>query len=78
MDEEIEKKLARIEDYIESAKWDLHYAIDEIGEIYSLLENEDDKRIKDIDNLRRELKRDGLCSNKLEEFLDNYMRFYNK
>lgn len=75
---EIEKKIANIENYIESAKWDLYYAIDEIGEIYSLLENEDDKKIKNIDNLRRELKRDGLYSNKLEEFLENYMKYYNK
>lgn len=76
--EEVERKLADIEDYIESAKWDLHYAIDEIGEIYSLLEDENDKRIKNIDNLRRELKRDGLYSNKLEEFLETYMKYYNK
>lgn len=34
--------------------------------------------IKDIENLKRELKRDGLYSDKLEEFLENYMKYYNK
>ena len=76
--EEIEKRLAAIENYIESAKWDLHYAIDEIGEIYSNLEEKDSNSIKDINALKRELKRDGLYTDKIDEFLDNFMRFYNK
>mgnify|MGYP003294771421 CR=1 FL=1 len=29
-------------------------------------------------NFKRELKRDGLYSDKLEEFLENYMKYYNK
>lgn len=33
---------------------------------------------EDIDNLKRELKRDGLYSEQMEEFLENYMRYYNK
>ena len=76
--EEIEKRLAVIENYIESAKWDLHHAIDEIGEIYSNLEEKDSNSIKDINALKRELKRDGLYTDKIDEILDNFMRFYNK
>lgn len=34
--------------------------------------------IKDVENLKRELKRDGLYSEKIEDFLESYMRYYNK
>ena len=34
--------------------------------------------IKNVENLKRELKRDGLYSDKLEDFLENYMKYYNK
>lgn len=33
---------------------------------------------KDINNLKRELKRDNLYTDEIENFLDNYMRYYNK
>lgn len=46
--------------------------------MWDKLEDNANKGIKDIDNLKRELKRDGLYSDKLEAFLENYMRYYNK
>ena len=30
------------------------------------------------ENLKRELKRDNLYSKELEDFLENYMKYYNK
>lgn len=76
--EELRKKLAELDDYIDSARYDIDSAIDEINNLYVLIEEKDSKTIKDIDNLKRELKRDGLYSDKLEEFLENYMKYYNK
>lgn len=78
MEETIRKKLSDLEDYIENAESDLYYAKKELTELWDKLENNSDKSIKDIDVLKRELKRDGLYSNKLEEFLENYMKYYNK
>lgn len=59
---------------------DISWTISNIGETLEDLEIEikNEKVIKDIDNLKRELKRDGLYSDKLEEFLENYMKYYNK
>lgn len=42
------------------------------------IKERDNNSIKDIDNLKRELKRDGLYSIQLEEFLEDYMKYYNK
>lgn len=34
--------------------------------------------IKDVENLKKRLKLNGLYSNELEEFLDDYMKFHNE
>lgn len=78
MEENIRKRLSELQDYIENAQWDLTYAKEELDNLWDKLEDNSNKGIKDIDNLKRELKRDGLYSDKLEEFLENYMKYYNK
>lgn len=78
MEENIKRKLNEIEDYIDSADWELKSAQDELYKIYDLIEENSKNSIKDIDNFKRELKRDGLYSEKLEEFIEQYMIYYNK
>lgn len=78
MEENIRKRLSELQDYIKNAQWDLTYAKEELDNLWDKLEDNSNKGIKDIDNLKRELKRDGLYSDKLEEFLENYMKYYNK
>lgn len=78
MEENIKKRLNELQDYIESAQWDLTYAKEELSNLWDKLEDNANKGIKDIENLKRELKRDGLYSEKLENFLENYMKYYNK
>ena len=78
MEENIKRKLNEIEDYIDSADWELKSAQDELYKIYDLIEENLKNSIKDIDNFKRELKRDGLYSEKLEEFIEQYMIYYNK
>lgn len=72
-----EIKLSNIWNRIDNAVWDLVKAREEIEQI-QYKNRQNTKSIKDIDNLKRELKRDGLYSDKLEEFLENYMKYYNK
>lgn len=78
MEEDIRKKLSEIQDCIESAEWDLNNAADELNDLWDKLAEQSDKGIKDLSNFKRELKRDGLYSDKIEEFLENYMKYYNK
>lgn len=35
------------------------------------------KKIDEIDNSKRELKREGLYSEKLDDFIEQYMIYYN-
>ena len=77
MEEKIREKLMELSNYLDNASWTITCETDEL---YSLKDNLDIKNknvIKDINALKREMKRDGLYSDEMEEFLDNYMRFYN-
>lgn len=78
MEEIIKKKINQAEDYLCDLASDLQDAKDELYDIYDLIEENSKNSIKDIDNFKRELKREGLCSEKLEEFIEEYMKYYNK
>lgn len=78
MEEKIKENLKEIKMYLSENLFELNSIADNIAEAYDLIEIQSKNCIKDIENLKRELKRDGLYSDKLEEFLDNYMRYYNK
>lgn len=54
---------------------DLEYLLKEIREI--IREEMRDNSIIDIDKFIRELQQQGLMTNELEEFIENYMRFDN-
>lgn len=74
---DIKKKIDEVENYLYDVGLDLEYAKDELNNLYNLLEEKSTNGIKDINNFKRELKRDGLYSNKLEEFIEQYMNYYN-
>ena len=66
MEEDIKKKINQVEDYLYDVGLDLEYARDELNRLYDTLEEKSNNNIKDINNFKRELKRDGLYSEKLE------------
>ena len=76
--EEIKKELKEINMYLRENLFELNSMADNIAEIYDFAELQSKSSIKDIDNFKRELKRDGLYSEKLEEFIEQYMIYYNK
>ena len=78
MEEDIKKKINQVEDYLYDVGLDLEYAQNELNRLYDTLEEKSNNSIKDINNFKRELKRDGLYSEKLEEFIEQYMTYYNK
>lgn len=78
MEEDIKKKINQVEDYLCDVGLDLEYARDELNRLYDTIEQKSNNSIKDIDNFKRELKRDGLYNQKLEEFIEQYMTYYNK
>ena len=78
MIKDIKRKLDRLDDYLCDISLNLESARDEFNNLYDTIEDNSKSSIKDIDNFKRELKRDGLYSNKLEEFIGQYMKYYNK
>lgn len=76
--EEIKKELKEMNMYLRENLFELNSMADNIAEIYDFVEIQSKSGIKDIDNFKRELKRDGLYSEKLEEFIEQYMNYYNK
>ena len=78
MEEDIKKKINRVEDYLCDVGLDLEYARDELNRLYNTIEEKSNNSIKDINNFKRELKREGLYSEKLDNFIEEYMKYYNK
>ncbi len=78
MEEDIKKKINQVEDYLCDVGLDLEYARDELNRLYDTIEGKSNNSIKDINNFKRELKRDGLYNQKLEDFIEQYMLYYNK
>lgn len=78
MDKDTKIKLIEISNLLDNIGWDLSDAKTQLENLEYKLQEQENKTIKDINNFKRELKRDGLYSEKLEEFLEQYMLYYNK
>ena len=78
MEEDIKKKINQVEDYLCDVGLDLEYARHELNRLYDTIEEKSNNGIKDINNFKRELKREGLYSEKLDDFIEEYMKYYNK
>lgn len=70
MEEDIKKKINQIEDYLCDVGLDLEYAQNELNRLYDTIEGKSNNSIKDINNFKRELKRDGLYNQKIEDFIE--------
>ena len=75
---EIKENLKEIERTLRNIKWQFDESNEYLAETYDLIREQNVNMIKDVNNFKTELKRDGLYSDKLEEFLENYMKYYNK
>ena len=78
MEKDIRTKMYDLWNLLDDIGWDISQAKERLDNIEMDLKEKEENIIKYIENLKRELKRDGLYSDKLEEFLENYMKYYNK
>ncbi|MGN1327651.1 MAG: hypothetical protein ACI4VQ_06240 [Clostridia bacterium] len=76
--EEIEEKINEIYDMIASADWEMSNALTEINSVLTNISNIENISIKNVENFKRELIRAGLYSEKLNEFVENYIRWDNQ
>ena len=75
--EKIEEQLKDINFYLRETMWDLRGHLEDLNEVYKIIEEQNTKTIKNIDNFKRELKRDNLYTEELENFINQYMIYYN-
>lgn len=78
MEKDIRIRLIELYNQIDNITYDIQETKSTVEDLEIEIKEKSEKAIKDIDNLKRELKRDGLYSKELEEFLENYMKYYNK
>lgn len=76
--EEIRTRLIELYNCLDNISWDISDAKESLDGLEISIKEKENNSIKDLDNFKRQLKRDGLYSDKLEEFLDDYMKYYNK
>lgn len=74
----MEENLKEVKTTLRNINWNIDIVTEYLAEIEDLIQEQNKSMIKDINNLKRELKRDGSYSDKLEEFLENYMKYYNE
>lgn len=73
-----EEKIQRLEGIIESLEKEIKNNQDKIYKLEDTIDAMKQSGIFDIENFKWQLRNDNLYTRELEEFIDNYMRFYNK
>lgn len=76
--EEIDKTLSEIEDSLCAAAYDIDDARNELRMIRCAISDREKTEIKSIENFKTKLRQQGLYTIELEEFIQNYLKFYNK
>ena len=77
MEKDIKIKIIELYNLLDNISWDISGTERTLEDLEMNLKEKEENSIKDIENLKRELKRDGLYSEKLADFLENYMKYYN-
>ncbi len=77
MEKDIKIKIIELYNLLDNIGWDISKTKETLENLEISINEKEENSIKDVENLKRELKRDGLYSDKLEEFLENYMKYYN-
>lgn len=74
----IEEKRASLEATINCLIWDISSTIQDLDEEFTNLTNlGHSERYVDIDNLIQAMKKDNLYTPQIENFLEEYLKFYN-
>lgn len=82
MEEDIKTEVIKLYKKLDEVGWEISGAKRTLEDLETKLKKKEEQQnnnsIKDIDDFKRELKREGLYSNKLEEFIEQYIIYYNK
>lgn len=73
-----EEENQNLNNRIEELKREVEEKQDKIYKLEDTIDDMKENSILDIDNFKWQLRNDHLYTKELEEFINNYMRFYNK
>ena len=75
--EEILKQLEEINIAVNNCEYEIIYARNNFNYIYEEIDNMKRKSIINLNEFKRRLREDGLYTKELDEFIENYLKFYN-
>lgn len=75
--EEILKQLEEINIAVNNCEDEIIYARNNFNYIYEEIDNMKRKSIINLNEFKRRLRKDGLYTKELDEFIENYLKFYN-
>ena len=75
--EEILKQLEEINIAVNNCEDEIIYARNNFNYIYEEIDNMKRKSIINLNEFKRRLREDGLYTKELEDFIENYLKFYN-
>lgn len=75
---ELEEKIDDLENEVSSLESDNEDLDKEIDKLNEQLEEPCEEGIKNLENFIWRLKLDGVYTDKIQDFINNYMRFYNE
>ena len=75
--EEILKQLKEINTAVNNCEDEIIYARNNFNYIYEEIDNMKRKSIINLNEFKRRLREDGLYTKEIEDFIENYLKFYN-
>ena len=75
--EEILKQLEEINIAVNNCEDEIIYARNNFNYIYEEIDNMKRKSIINLNKFKRRLREDGLYTKEIEDFIENYLKFYN-
>lgn len=75
--EEILKQLKQINIAVNNCEDEIIYARNNFNYIYEEIDNMKRKSIINLNEFKRRLRENGLYTEELDEFIENYLKFYN-
>lgn len=75
--EEILKQLKEINTAVNNCEDEIIYTRNNFNYIYEEIDNMKRKSIINLNEFKRRLREDGLYTKEIEDFIENYLKFYN-
>lgn len=76
----IDKRIQEVENRIDDTIWSISYEIEELQRnitLYQNLVSGDKEEYVDINDIIRRMKQENLYTREIENFFENYIKFYN-